>query len=308
MDNKKKDDNLKISKANFVSYKKNLNITSEYTIGQNLGSGSFGTVRRAVHKKSNQVRAIKILKKSEQDQEKLFLEVDILSKLSHPNIMQIFEFYDDAINFYIVSNFDKEANKPKKLPEFLASGRIPTWISRIQTFLYSTKDDDGEKTYQINQAKIAIANGGLLGLGPGNSVQRNFLPHCYSDFIYALIIEEYGLVGAAIILIIYLIFLFRCIRLYRKCPFAFGAFLALALSFTLVIQAITNMGVNVTLFPNTGVTLPLISMGGSSFFFTCFSIGIILSVARNVEQLEGSQLKKIEEQVSAENDVSTEEK
>lgn len=197
-----------------------------------------------------------------------------------------------------ISNFDKSTNKSKKLPEFLASGRVPTWISRIQTFLYSTKDDDSEKTYQINQAKIAIANGGILGLGPGNSVQRNFLPHCYSDFIYALIIEEYGLIGAAFILFIYLIFLFRCIRIYRKCPFAFGAFLALALSFTLVIQAITNMGVNVTLFPNTGVTLPLISMGGSSFFFTCFSIGIILSVARNVEQQEGSQLKKIEEQAS----------
>jgi cell division protein FtsW len=197
-----------------------------------------------------------------------------------------------------ISNFDKTTNKSKKLPEFLASGRVPTWISRIQTFLYSTKDDDSEKTYQINQAKIAIANGGILGLGPGNSVQRNFLPHCYSDFIYALIIEEYGLIGAAFILFIYLIFLFRCIRIYRKCPFAFGAFLALALSFTLVIQAITNMGVNVTLFPNTGVTLPLISMGGSSFFFTCFSIGIILSVARNVEQQEGSQLKKFEEQAS----------
>ena len=204
-----------------------------------------------------------------------------------------------------ISNFDKTTNKPKKLPEFLSSGRIPTWISRIQTFLYSTKDDDSEKTYQINQAKIAIANGGIMGLGPGNSVQRNFLPHCYSDFIYALIIEEYGLIGAAFILFIYLVFLFRCIRIYRKCPFAFGAFLALALSFTLVIQAITNMGVNVTLFPNTGVTLPLISMGGSSFFFTCFSIGIILSVARNVEQQEGSQLKKIEEQASAEETKET---
>jgi len=86
---------------------------------------------------------------------------------------------------------------------------------------------------------------------------------------------------------IYLLFLYRCIRLYRKCPYAFGAFLALALSFMLVIQAIANMGVNVNIFPNTGVTLPLVSMGGSSFLFTCFSIGIILSVARNVEQLEG---------------------
>ena len=96
------------------------------------------------------------------------------------------------------------------------------------------------------------------------------------------------MIGAAVMLFIYLLFLYRCIMLYRKCPFAFGAFLALALSFTLVIQAIANMGVNVNLFPNTGVTLPLVSMGGSSFLFTCLSIGIILSVARNVEQSEGN--------------------
>ena len=189
-----------------------------------------------------------------------------------------------------VSNYDKTTHESKKLPAVLSSGRIPTWISRIQTFLYSSKEDEGEKSYQINQAKIAIANGGLFGRGPGNRIQRNFLPHCYSDFIYAIIIEEYGLVGAAFMFFIYLLFLYRCIKLYRKCPFAFGAFLALALSFTLVIQAIANMGVNVNLFPNTGVTLPLVSMGGSSFIFTCLSIGIILSVARNVEQLEGSQL------------------
>jgi cell division protein FtsW len=191
-----------------------------------------------------------------------------------------------------VSTYNKQTHQTEKLPSFLAVGRVPTWISRIQTFLYSKKDDDNEKSYQSNQAKIAIANGGWLGKGPGNSVQRNFLPHSYSDFIYAIIIEEYGLLGAGFILCIYLIFLFRCIRIYRKCPFAFGAFLALALSFTLVIQAFFNMGVNVSLFPNTGVTLPLISMGGSSFFFTCVSIGIILSVARNVEQIEGSQLEK----------------
>ncbi len=189
-----------------------------------------------------------------------------------------------------MSNYDKTTHESKKLPAVLSMGRIPTWISRIQTFLYSSKEDEGEKSYQINQAKIAIANGGWFGRGPGNSIQRNFLPHCYSDFIYAIIIEEYGLVGAAFMFFIYLLFLYRCIKLYRKCPFAFGAFLALALSFTLVIQAIANMGVNVNLFPNTGVTLPLVSMGGSSFLFTCLSIGIILSVARNVEQLEGSQL------------------
>jgi cell division protein FtsW len=186
-----------------------------------------------------------------------------------------------------VSTYDKDAGESKKLPALLASGRIPTWISRIQTFVYSKKGDDNEKLYQINQAKIAIANGGFLGVGPGNSQARNFLPHSYSDFIYAIILEEYGLLGGAAILFIYLLFLLRCIRIYRKCPYAFGAFLALALSFTLVIQAIDNMGVNVNLFPNTGVTLPLVSMGGSSFLFTCLSIGIILSVARNVEQQEG---------------------
>lgn len=186
-----------------------------------------------------------------------------------------------------VATYDSKTGETKKLPAVLAAGRIPTWISRIQTFVYSKKEDDNEKSYQINQAKIAIANGGWLGRGPGNSLQRNFLPHSYSDFIYAIIIEEYGLLGAAVILGIYLLFLFRCIRLYQKCPYAFGAFLALALSFTLVIQAIANMGVNVNLFPNTGVTLPLVSMGGSSFLFTCLAIGIILSVARNVEQQEG---------------------
>ncbi len=188
-----------------------------------------------------------------------------------------------------VSTYDKQTHETKKLPAFLSAGRIPTWVSRIQTFVYGSKEDDSEKSYQINQAKIAIANGGWLGKGPGNSTQRNFLPHSYSDFIYAIIIEEYGMLGGTVILGIYLLFLYRCIRLYRKCPFAFGAFLALALSFTLVIQAIANMGVNVNLFPNTGVTLPLVSMGGSSFLFTCLSIGIILSVARNVEQQEGQQ-------------------
>ena len=186
-----------------------------------------------------------------------------------------------------VSTYDKQNHETKKLPAILSMGRIPTWIGRIQTFVYSSKEDDNEKLYQINQAKIAIANGGWLGRGPGNSQARNFLPHSYSDFIYAIIIEEYGLLGGLAMVLIYLLFLYRCIRIYKKCPYAFGAFLALALSFTLVIQAIANMGVNVNLFPNTGVTLPLVSMGGSSFLFTCLSIGIILSVSRNVEQQEG---------------------
>jgi cell division protein FtsW len=165
--------------------------------------------------------------------------------------------------------------------------RLDTWISRVETFIYGGVDND-DNNYQTNQAKIAIAKGGIFGLGPGNSQQRNFLPHPYSDFIYAIIIEEYGLVGGIFIALIYLVFLLRSIRIFRRCPFAFGAFLALGLSFTLVIQALANMAVNVNLFPVTGVTLPLVSMGGSSFLFTCLAIGIILSVARNVEQLEGS--------------------
>ena len=189
-----------------------------------------------------------------------------------------------------VTTYDKQKGETKKLPAALSVGRIPTWIGRIQTFVYSKKEDANEKLYQINQAKIAIAKGGWFGNGPGKSQQRNFLPHSYSDFIYAIIIEEYGIFGASMVCFIYIFFLYRCIKIYRKCPYAFGAFLAIALSFTLVIQAVANMGVNVNLFPNTGVTLPLLSMGGSSLLFICFSIGIILSVARNVEKQEGQEV------------------
>lgn len=186
-----------------------------------------------------------------------------------------------------VTYYDKESKRIKELPELLSSERFPTWIKRFQNFIYSNNLSDKDENYQINQAKIAIAKGGWIGLGPGNSEQRNFLPHPYSDFIYAIIIEEYGLAGGAFIVFVYLVFLFRSIRIFRRCPYAFGAFLALGLSFTLVIQALINMAVNVNLFPVTGVTLPLVSMGGSSFLFTCLAIGIILSVARNLEKSEG---------------------
>lgn len=181
--------------------------------------------------------------------------------------------------------YNKEEGQSKELPAVLQIGRIPTWIKRIQDFAYSDKH---ESAYQVQQMKIAIAKGGWFGLGPGNSEQRNFVPHPYSDSIYSIIIEEYGLIGGIVIVFIYLLFLFRSIRIFKKCPFAFGAFLALALSFTLVIQALVNMAVNVNLFPVTGVPLPLVSMGGSSFLFTCLAIGILLSVARNAEKMEGN--------------------
>jgi len=194
------------------------------------------------------------------------------------------------------SYYNREEHTSRDLPSVLSMGRTSTWIKRVQDFMYADKED---LSYQVQQAKIAIAKGGWLGKGPGKSEQRNFLPHPYSDFIYAIIIEEYGLAGGAIIIFIYILFLFRSIRIFQRCPYAFGAFLAVALSFTLVIQAMVNMAVNVNLLPTTGVTLPLVSMGGSSLWFTCFSIGIILSVARNVEQMEGNTARAI---VQAEQD------
>lgn len=184
----------------------------------------------------------------------------------------------------IISMASFKHSHPSKEPKRSGGGvlvRLDTWISRVESFMYAK---DTEVPYQVQQAKMAIANGGVVfGLGPGNSRQRNYLPQAYNDFIYSIIIEEYGLLGGAFIIFIYLLFLFRCIRLFRRCPYAFGAFLALALSFTLVIQAVANMAVNVNIVPVTGVTLPLVSMGGSSFLFTCAAIGIILSVARNLE-------------------------
>ena len=176
--------------------------------------------------------------------------------------------------------------------------RVDTWISRVESFIYGSTDIETDE-YQVNQAKIAVSKGGLLGVGPGNSTTRDFLPQAYNDFIYAIIIEEYGLLGGGFIVFIYLVFLYRCIRIFKRCPFAFGAFLALGLSFTLVIQALANMAVTVNLFPVTGVTLPLVSMGGSSFIFTCLAIGIILSVARNVEQLEGKNKEEEAKAVAA---------
>jgi cell division protein FtsW len=187
------------------------------------------------------------------------------------------------------------------------TARVSTWVSRVETFIYDNGSDiTNDNAYQTNQAKIAIATGGFFGLGPGNSMARNYLPQAYNDFIYSIIIEEYGLVGGALMIFIYLVFLYRSIRLFKRCPYAFGAFLALGLSFTLVIQAMANMAVNVNLFPVTGVTLPLVSMGGSSFLFTCLSIGIILSVARNVEDLEGKK-QRLAEQQAEEAEEETEE-
>jgi cell division protein FtsW len=204
---------------------------------------------------------------------------------------------------------EEETVTVKKEKSSRIFARVDTWIGRVENFIYGSKEKDDDDHYQVNQAKIAIARGGILGRGPGNGEARNFLPQAYNDYIFATLIEEYGLLGGAFILFIYLVFLYRSIRLFKKCPFAFGAFLAVGLSFTLVLQAMANMAVNVNLFPVTGVTLPLVSMGGSSFLFTCLSIGIILSVARNVEQLEGKthEVPAMEDEYSEDEEVYEEE-
>ncbi len=163
-----------------------------------------------------------------------------------------------------------------------STGRIGTWQNRIESFA----SGDSETNYQVEQSKIAIATGGILGKGPGNSTQRNFLPHPYSDFIYAIIIEEYGFFGGVIVLFLYLFLLYRAGVIVRKSRRTFAAFLAIGLTISLVFQAMINMGVAVHLFPVTGQTLPLVSMGGSSILFTGVAFGIILSVSRSVEKNE----------------------
>ncbi len=169
-------------------------------------------------------------------------------------------------------------------------GRIGTWKARIERF---TGSDDSGPGYQVEQGKIAVATGGIFGKGPGNSTQRNYLPHPYSDFIYAIIIEEYGIVGGVAVLFLYLFLLFRAGVIVRKSKRTFPAFLAVGLTLMLVFQALINMAVAVNLFPVTGQPLPMVSMGGSSLLFTSLALGIILSVSRSME--EAANDKKIED-------------
>jgi cell division protein FtsW len=168
--------------------------------------------------------------------------------------------------------------------------RRETYKSRIESFLHPELQHS-DKTYQSDHSKIALATGGVLGKGPGNSTERNFLPHPYSDFIFAIIIEEYGTVGGLVVIILYLTLLYRCVLIVNRSPKAFGALLAAGLSFSLTIQAFANMAVAVGLGPVTGVPLPLVSMGGTSMIFTSIAFGIILSVSRDVEE-KSSSIKK----------------
>jgi cell division protein FtsW len=160
--------------------------------------------------------------------------------------------------------------------------RVDTWIARIDNFATDKPDEDD---YQIEKAKIAIASGGLYGLGPGKSVQKNFLPQSSSDFIYAIIVEEYGMVGGISVLGLYLLLLFRFVVAAHKANSLFGKLVVVGLGFPIIFQAMTNMAVAVELLPVTGQTLPLISSGGTSIWMTCIALGIILSVTKKEEEI-----------------------
>jgi len=163
----------------------------------------------------------------------------------------------------------------KAFPDLMPN-RVDTWTSRISSFMNAevTQED-----YQIEQAKIAIATGGIQGLGPGKSIQKNFLPQSSSDFIFAIIIEEYGLIGGISLLFLYLWLLFRIVIVVQKSDTVFGKLLTIGVGVPIVFQALVNMGVAVEIFPVTGQTLPLISSGGTSIWVTCLALGIVLSVS-----------------------------
>ncbi len=187
----------------------------------------------------------------------------------------------------------------KSFPEVMPN-RIDTWMSRIDNF---ANGEDTEADYQIERAKIAIASGGIQGMGPGKSIQKNFLPQSASDFIFAIIIEEYGLIGGTFLLVLYSWLLFRIIIIAQKADTVFGKLLVLGVGLPIVFQALINMAVAVELFPVTGQTLPLISSGGTSIWMTCLAIGIILSVSAKREELlereefENSPLKILSETI-----------
>jgi len=175
--------------------------------------------------------------------------------------------------------------------------RHKTYISRIHTFMHPEVTNP-DKSFQADHAKIAIATGGIFGKGVGKSDEKNFLPEAYSDEIYAIIIEEYGLIGGIILIGIYLFLLYRCIKIVTKAPKAFGALLAAGLSFSLTIQAFANMAVAVGLGPVTGIPLPFVSMGGTSILFTSIAFGIILSVSRDIEEPKKIIVGEIREELA----------
>jgi len=169
----------------------------------------------------------------------------------------------------------------KAFPDSMPN-RVNTWGSRIENF----SNSEGQESYQVEKAKIAIATGGTFGKGPGKSIQKNFLPQSSSDFIYAIIVEEYGLVGAVLIVFVYFLLLFRIFVTVKKASTIFGTLLVIGVGLPIIFQAVINMAVATNLFPVTGQTLPLISSGGTSIWMTCFALGMILSVSSSKQETE----------------------
>ena len=165
----------------------------------------------------------------------------------------------------------------------LFPNRVDTWMSRIDNF---TDREETEADYQIDKAKAAIASGGITGLGPGKSIQKNFLPQSSSDFIYAIIVEEFGLVGSLFLMSLYMLLLFRFVIVAHKAETIFGKLLVIGVGLPIVFVALVNMAVAVEIFPVTGQTLPLISSGGSSIWMTCMAIGMVLSVSAKREVIK----------------------
>ena len=160
--------------------------------------------------------------------------------------------------------------------------RLPTWERRIDSFF--GQDKSGDSNYQKNQAKIAVATGGFWGKGPGNSSQRNYLPHPYSDFIFAIIVEEYGLFGGLILLACFILLIIRALKMVIDSQRSLAALIVLGIAFSTSFQALVHMGVSVGRLPVTGLTLPLVSMGGTSILFNSVAFGIMLGISRHIQE------------------------
>ena len=217
----------------------------------------------------------------------LFVSCMVLLFVGRINIKYLLAFFAVGVfvmSIYIIIVMNLAEDK----------GRTGVWVNRIESFVekFDKKEKSAEEIareanaedFQEIQSKIAIAGGGLLGKAPGRSTQRNYLPHPYSDFIFAIIVEEYGLLGGVFVIMLYLILLYRAIRIMVTIPQSFGGFVAFGLAFLLVVQAMVNIGVAIGIFPVTGQPLPFISMGGTSLLFTGCAFGIILSVSKEIDK------------------------
>ena len=223
----------------------------------------------------------------------LFLTAMVMMFIGQINLRYVFSTLAVCVTSLVLMFLLMKLIPQDRLNEM---GRMGTWSARIERF---SNPDGSRENFQVEQAKIAIASGGLLGKKPGNSTQRNILPHPYSDFIYAIIIEEYVFIGGLGILMLYLWLMFRAISISRKCEGTFGSYLVFGIAFLLVTQAFVNMAVAVGLLPVTGQVLPFLSMGGTSLWLTSLGVGIILSVSADV-QLKGEKIDEVKPQSAEE--------